>query len=192
MKKMILVLVMLIGLTSCGQHGHGHKKFKTETTVNSLEKPTNFPVVGFKKEYEETIEFSVEKVFPLFEPKGRTLLYANWKPTILREGMNSSLKGHVEFSKYDDLNVMLTVTKYNKEKGYIQYFITWDDFEIQRIDIFCIQGKKENTTKIKWVEYNAGLYEKGEKLVSAFVKEGYLVKAVQRYINNIKKQLENE
>ncbi|CAL2101636.1 hypothetical protein [Tenacibaculum sp. 190130A14a] len=189
MKNLILAVAMLVGLTSCGQHGHG--SFASETNANSLAQPTNFPTVGFKKEYQETIEFPVAKVFPLFEPQGRSLLYSKWNPILLKEGEDGSLKGRIEFSKYDDLDVFLKVTKYNPKKGHIQYFITWDDFEVQRIDIFCTPGEKENTTKIRWIEYNAGLYEKGEKLVSMFVKKGYLVKVVQRYINNIKKQLEN-
>ena len=114
MKNLILATVMLVCFTSCGQHGHGN--LKSETTFNSLEKPSDFPTVGFKREYEETINFPVKKVFPLFEPKGRLLLYSKWKPIVLREGKNGSLKGHVEFSEYDDLDVMLTVTKIQSRK----------------------------------------------------------------------------
>ena len=198
MRNLIFLVVLLISFSSCGQHGHGGghgKGHETSTSPNSTDIDSksliNFPTVGFKKVHEETIPYSIEKVFPLFEPQGRPLLYSKWKPTVLRKGENGSLKGHIEFSKYDDLDVFLTVTQYNPKEGHIQYLVIWDDFEIQRIDVFCKQGEKKNTTKITWVEYNAGLYEKGVSLVSMFVKEGYLVKVVERYINGIENRLQN-
>ncbi|MBQ4820716.1 hypothetical protein [Aquimarina sp. MMG016] len=86
---------------------------------------------------------------------------------------------------------MLSVTDYNPENGHIQYLVVWDDFEIQRIDIYCTKGKAENSTAITWLEYNAGLYKKSTPLVSKFVEEGYLFKAVKRYITNIENQLKN-
>lgn len=199
MKNLIFLALLLISFSSCGQHGHGtshgshSEKSKTTLSTDTQSKSlTNFPTVGFKKIHEETIPYPVDKVFPLFEPQGRPLLYSKWKPTVLRKGENGSLKGHVEFSKYDSLDVLLTVTEYNPKEGYIQYLVVWDDFEIQRIDIYCKQGEKKNSTKVTWVEYNAGLYEKGVSLVSMFVKEGYLVKVVERYIKGIENRLQNE
>lgn len=119
------------------------------------------------------------------------MLYPNWDPIELRKGKNGTIEGQVLFSRYDELDVMLTVTKYNPESGHIQYLVVWGDFEIQRIDIYCTKGATENSTVITWVEYNAGLYEKGVPLVSMFVKEGYLVKVVNRYIINIENQLKS-
>lgn len=201
MKYIVSLIASLLILYSC-EHSQGnvsHNKMDSDdhSTLKEVkdiksEAVTNFPVVGFKVVYKDTISFSVEKVFPLFEPKGRPLLYDNWNPTVLREGKNDSLEGQVLFSKYDDLDVMLTVTKYNPENGHIQYLVIWDDFEIQRIDINCTQGETVNSTIITWVEHNAGLYEKGVPLVSMFVQEGYLIKVVKNYINNIKMQLSNE
>lgn len=205
MKYLIFFTVFLISFSSCGHsQGHGHASHGNKHgDYHSIENAedlknlktgslTNFPVVGFRKVHEEIIPYPVEKVFPLFEPQGRPLLYSKWKPTVLREGENGSLKGHTEFSMYDDLSVFLTVTKHNSEKGHIQYLVIWDDFEIQRIDIFCTKGEKDNSTKITWVEHNAGLYEKGVSLVSMFVEEGYLAKVVERYITNVEKKLEDE
>lgn len=198
MKNLILSLVLFTSLISCGQHGHehgnnGHEHHSgSDISESKTEEKNSFPTVGFIKTHEETIPFSIEKVFPLFEPQGRKLLYNKWNPTVLRKGNKDSLKGHVEFSKYDDLDVMLTVTKHNPNEGHIQYLVVWDDFEIQRIDIFCEEGENKNTTKVKWIEYNAGLYKKGVSLVSMFVNEGYLIKVVERYINNIQSELENE
>lgn len=181
-------------------HGmrHGHEKHATNSKQNASESKEaivaveNFPAVAFKKVHEKIIPFPVKKVFPLFEPQGRHLLYKNWDPVVLRKGENGSLKGQVEFSKYDELDVMLTVREYNPQEGHIQYFVVWDDFEIQRIDIYCKPGEKENTTKMTWIEHNAGLYEKGEYLVSMFVKDGHLDKVVERYVNNVKSKLQAE
>ena len=179
-----------------GSHSssHGNESSKSEIEkIESLESESveSFPTVGFKAVYKDTIAYPVKDVFPLFKPQGRNLLYPNWNPTVLRKGENGTVKGQVLFSKYDELDVMLTVADYNPEKGHIQYLVVWDDFEIQRIDIYCTKSKTENTTEITWVEYNAGLYEKGVPLVSMFVEEGYLVKVVKRYISNIENQLKN-
>ncbi len=198
MKNLILILTLLSTLSACGQHGnrhsHAHNNESKQLNVANENSGTleNIPAVAFKKVHEATIPFPVEKVFPLFEPQGRYLLYSKWNPTILRKGEKGSLKGQIEFSKYSDLDVILTVRDYNPEEGYIQYLVIWDDFEIQRIDIICKPGEKENTTNMTWIEHNAGLYEKGEYLVSKFVKEGYLDNAVERYVNNIKKKLSSD
>lgn len=209
---LVLIYSSLFMLTSChGQHdknthghsqdmGHNHSHGKhatdskkaTSKSNKEIKSIENFPAVAFKKVHEEMIPFPVEKVFPLFEPQGRNLLYKNWDPVVLRKGENGSLKGQVEFSKYDELDVMLTVREYNPQEGHIQYFVVWDDFEIQRIDIYCKPGEKENTTKMTWIEHNAGLYEKGEYLMSMFVKDGHLDKVVERYVNNIKHKLQAE
>ena len=193
-------------VTGCnGQHhngkGHGshttthnnHTSKSEQKNIENLESESveSFPTVGFKAVYKDTIAYPVKDVFPLFEPQGRNLLYPNWNPTELRKGENGTVKGQVLFSKYDDLDVMLTVTDYNLEKGHIRYLVVWDDFEIQRIDIYCTKGETENSTAITWLEYNAGLYEKGVPLVSMFVEKGYLVKVVKRYIDNIENQLKN-
>lgn len=204
MKNITILIFTALFITGCnGQHhkGHGthssthnnHFPNSPQENDENLESETveTFPTVGFKAVYKDTIQFSVKDVFPLFEPQGRNLLYPNWNPTELRKGENGTIKGQVLFSKYDDLDVMLTVTDYNPKKGHIQYLVVWDDFEIQRIDINCTKGKTENTTEITWLEYNAGLYDKGTPLVSKFVEEGYLFKVVKRYITNIENQLKN-
>ena len=199
MKYLISHIVLLLTLSSCGlSQGHGsHNKIENNQSstvkVENIKSGeiTNFPAVGFKVVYKDTISYPLKKVFPLFEPQGRSLLYENWDPTILREGNNESLKGQILFSKYDEMDVMLTVTEYDPEIGHIQYLVIWDDFELQRIDINCVNGNTENSTEITWIEHNAGLYEKGVPLVSMFVEEGFLVKAVQRYIENVKTQLNN-
>ena len=168
---------------------HGSQVVNDKPMIDAVEK---FPAVTFKKVHKAVIPFSVERVFPLFEPQGRQLLYKNWKPTLLKKGEHGSLKGQVEYSKYDALDVLLTVREYNPDKGHIQYLVVWDDFEIQRIDIYCKAIEEDNTTQLTWMEHNAGLYEKGAHLVRKFVTEGYLDKAVERYVSNIKKHLENE
>ncbi|CAM1359110.1 hypothetical protein [Tenacibaculum xiamenense] len=201
-----LTLGMLLVIGCNGQHhnGKGHSSHSsTHNSQSSKYKQKNieilasetietFPTVGFKAVYKDTIAYSVNNVFPLFEPRGRKLLYSNWDPIELKKGEKGTLKGQVLFSKYDDLDVMLTVTDYNPEKGHIQYLVIWDDFEIQRIDIYCTQGKTKNATEITWLEYNAGLYEKGTPLVSKFIEEGYIFKIVKRYLTNIKHKLDNE
>lgn len=201
MKYLVSIIVLFCMISSCEQSHNSHNKeqnqddlIKTNEKKEGIESgsATKFPVVGFRKVHEEIIPFPIEKVFPLFEPEGRPLLYENWKPTVLREGKEGSLKGRIEFSKYDMLDVFLKVTEYNPEKGHIQYLAIWDDFEIQRIDIFCSSGEEKNTTNLKWVEHNAGLYEKGVSLVSMFVEEGHLVKAVERYANNVENYLNQE
>lgn len=197
MKHLFLAIVIFSLLSSC-KHNHDseneHNSIEIEKNVVDVKNvaPVNFPVIGFRKEHEEIIPFPLEKVFPMFEPQGRPLLYDNWKPTILKEGKDGTLIGQIEFSKYDNLDVLLKVTKHSPKKGHIQYLAIWDDFEIQRIDIFCKEGIAENTTELKWIEHNAGLYEKGVSLVSKFVQEGYLVEAVERYTSNIEKHLNKE
>lgn len=198
MKYLITAIALLSLTNSCRQIDHSQieNQNKSETLekqkdINS-ETLSNFPVIGFKKTHEEIIPFPVKRVFPLFEPQGRFLLYDNWKPIVLKEGIDGSIIGRIEFSKYDQLDVLLKVTKHNPEKGHIQYLAIWDDFEIQKIDIFCKPGKDKNTTDFKWVEHNAGLYEKGVSLVSMFVKEGHLVQAVERYTDNIEKKLNKD
>lgn len=150
---------------------------------------SEFPIVGFRKVYEKIIPFPIERVYPMFEPQGRVLLYDNWEPSVLKKGEEESLIGQIEFSKYDELDVLLKVTDHNPSIGYIQYLVIWDNFEFQRIDIFCEQGIKSNTTHLKWVEHNAGLYKKGVSLVTKFVEEGYLVEAIERYTDNIELRL---
>lgn len=189
MKYLTALVLFVFVLGACGDSSyHNNEENIKDTSTTTL---TKFPTIGFKKVHEKVIPYPVEKVFPLFEPQGRPLLYEKWNPTVLRQGENGSLKGHVEFSKYDELDVFLTVTEYHPENGHIQYLAVWDDFEIQRIDIYCTV-QNENKTKVKWVEHNAGLYEKGVSLVSMFVEDGYLIKVVERYMNNVKKRLDNE
>ena len=199
MKNILTLVLATLLVTGCnGQHhngkGHGsHNEQSNQKKIENLksESVESFPTVGFKVVYKDTIPYSIKDVFPLFEPQGRHLLYENWNPTLLKEGKNGTLEGQILFSKYDNLDVMLTVTEYNLEKGHIQYLAVWDDFEIQRIDIYCSKGETENSTAITWLEHNAGLYEKGVPLVSMFTKEGHLVKAVKRYISNIENKLKN-
>ena len=201
MKRLLIISALLINLSACGQHqGHGHDGHgdydghhghQTEDNISIPDPgpPVEFPVVGFRKTHTESIPFPVDQVFPFFEPQGRPLLYEKWDPTVLKTGENNSLKGHVEFSKYDDLDVFLTVTEYDRQAGHIQYMVIWDDFEIQRIDIYCNPGDEPNSTQVTWDEHNAGLYDKGVSLVTMFVEGGYLVKVVERYLNNVEKQL---
>lgn len=195
MKHLILSLAVAVSTLSCGQHNehdshnhdnsHGHHDHNPNQAVGDTE---TFPTVGFVKTHEDTISFAVEDVFPLFEPQGRHLLYENWEPTILRDSSDGSLEGQVIFSKYDEMDVMLTVRKHNPDNGHIQYLVVWEDFEIQRIDIYCT-FIDENSTHVKWVEHNAGLYETGTKPVTMFCTEGYLEQVVQRYFDNVKKTL---
>lgn len=201
MKYLLSTVVLISIISSCEHSGDtnskeriGHVMFEGQEEIDDGRSgpATKFPVIGFKKVHEDTIPYPVEKVFPMFEPQGRHLLYENWEPTVLKEGQEGSLIGQIEFSKYDKLDVLLKVTKHNPEKGHIQYLAVWDDFEIQRIDIFCRPGIVENTTELKWIEHNVGLYKKGVSLVSKFVEEGYLVEAIERYTSNIEKYLTNE
>lgn len=196
--KVLIFITTLALFTACDLH-HGHDNTEhDETKATEKFEPTHsdsvvtFPTIGYVKTHEEIIEFPVEQVFPLFEPQGRVLLYDNWNPTILKEGDNGTLTGMVIYSKYDNLDVMLTVREYHPEKGHIQYLVVWDDFEIQRIDIYCTSIENGNSTNVKWVEHNAGLYEKGIPLVKMFVEEGFLVKAVQRYTTNVSEKLSHE
>ena len=190
MKNLIALIFAALLVTGCnGRHhnGKGHRSHTSlhnnhsleseQDNIENIESETieSFPTVGFKAIYIDTIQYSVKDVFPLLEPQGRNLLYPNWNPTELRKGENGTIKGQVLFSKYDDLNVMLTVTDYNPEKGHIQYLVVWDDFEIQRIDIYCTKGETENTTEITWLEYNAGLYKKGTPLVQQICGRGLSV-----------------
>lgn len=96
MKYFISAIMILSFMSSC-KHSHELEKEK-----NSIKKQENiedvksdsvskFPVIGFKKVHEEIIPFSVEKVFPMFEPGGRHLLYDNWEPTVLK----MKKKGHL-------------------------------------------------------------------------------------------------
>lgn len=197
MKYLLSIMMIVLLISSCKDNTKSiHENRNTEANRNLDERKADlnskFPTIGFKKIHEEIIPFPVEEVFPLFEPNGRYLLYDNWEPTVLKKGENGSLIGQIEFSKYDHLDVILKITEHNPEKGHIQYLAVWDDFEIQRIDIFCERGIEENTTNLKWIEHNAGLYEKGVSLVSKFVEEGYLVQAVERYTNNIEMHLSKE
>jgi hypothetical protein len=125
----------------------------------------------------------------LFESDGRNLLYENWDPTELKPGQNGTLKGQVLFSNYEEMDVMLTVREHHPEDGHIQYLVIWDDFEFQRIDIYCTSIDDGKSTHVKWVEHNAGLYEKGTPLVTMFCTEGYQEMVVQRYYDNVKKKL---
>ncbi len=202
MKNFLFLSMLLLFLCACGhgqEHGAHNHHGPLDTTVDEKlqdnEKSgeaTTFPTVGYRKVYERSIPFPVEKVFPLIEPQGRSLLYEKWKPTVLREGKGETLKGHVEFSTDGELDVFLTVTEHNPADKHIQYLIVWGDFEIQRIDIYCSPGQNQNTTRLTWVEYNAGLYKKGVTLVGKFVEEGYLIKVVERYLSNIIEHLTNE
>lgn len=194
MKYLIKFFVILCIVSAC-KHNHSSEQDPNSIAVKEnmgSGEPVNFPAIGFRKVHEEIIAYPIERVFPMFEPQGRHLLYDNWKPTILKKGKDGTLIGQIEFSKYDDLDVLLKVTKHNPDKGHIQYLAVWDDFEIQRIDIFCKEGIAKNTTELKWIEHNAGLYEKGVSLVTKFVKEGYLVEAIERYTSNIEKHLNKE
>ena len=210
MKNIVILILTVMLITSCDQHDekkghkadkevhkhHDHTEYNRDAHLSHIEdteidfdSTSTFPAVGYLKTHVDTILYPIKDVFPLFEPKGRNLLYENWSPVVLHEGQNGTLEGQVLFSKYDDLDVMLTVRKYKPKDGYIQYLVIWDDFEIQKIDIYCESISEGRYTKVKWVEHNAGLYEKGTRLVKMFVTEGYLVKGVQRYFDNVKKTL---
>ncbi|AZQ60732.1 hypothetical protein EI427_00460 [Flammeovirga pectinis] len=191
--KIVQILILSMCLFTACNHAHYHENAYSsqdeKDTVSEI--VSTFPTVGYKVVHKDTIPYAVAKVFPLLEPKGRKLLYENWDPIELKKGEEGTLKGLMLYSKYDEMDVTLTVTQYNPEKGHIQYLVIWDDFEIQRIDIFCVKGTTENSSIIKWVEHNAGLYEKGIPLVKMFIEEGYCIKAVDRYLNNIQNQLQD-
>jgi hypothetical protein len=84
--------------------------------------PTNFETIGFEQTHEVEIPFTVDKVFPLYKPENRNLVYSWWNPTILRDGNEGTPEGQVSVSRADpngDLDVSLTVTEYNQDKKHI-------------------------------------------------------------------------
>lgn len=151
--------------------------------------PVNFPTVGFKQTVVANIPFAVEKVAPLFEPAGRTLLYDWWKPTVIREENESSLNNLFTVSQVDGIEVFLAVQKHEADKNYLQYIVLWGDFELQRIDITCEQGATANETKVTWTEWNAGFHSNGVSMVTQFVTSGVLSESVERYAKNVEAQL---
>ena len=118
MKHLFIAILVTISTGACGQHedgnnhGHGNGYGPHRTKGNLSDSVVTFPTVGFKKVHEDTIEYSPEKVFKLLEPGGRNLLYANWNPTVLKEGENGTFKGQVLFSNYEEMDVMLTVREH--------------------------------------------------------------------------------
>ena len=117
----------------------------------------------------------------MFLPDGRHLIYSWWNPTVLRTAKGKTLKGLVTVSNMHSLVIYLVVTEHEPEQGHIQYLVLWDDFELQRIDITCVEGKTKESTRVVWRERNAGLHQNGVSMVTQFVEGGHLKGVVERY-----------
>ncbi|MEM7159718.1 MAG: hypothetical protein AAF799_43155 [Myxococcota bacterium] len=149
-----------------------------------------FPTVGFERRVELELPFAATQVCPLFEPSGRNLLYEWWEPTVLRPARGQTLEGLVTVSTlHESHEVFLVVTEHEPERGHLQYMVLWDDFELQRVDITCVEGASSASTKVEWLERNAGLHDEGVSMVSSFVMGGALDRVVERYGDNVEKTL---
>lgn len=151
-----------------------------------------FPTVGFEERAEVTVPFVSTEVCPLFEPAGRFLMYDWWEPTILREAEGETLKGLIMAARGFDLDILLVVTEHAPSDGRLQYIVLWGDFELQRIDITCVEGKTANSTNVVWNERNAGMHENGVSMVTDFVEGGNIRKVVERYAQNATKYLQDQ
>ena len=182
------------------QQGHGshgsqeaHGSHDEQTRIPKAgKKKKKFPTVGFEERHEVTIPFPTGDVCPLFEPEGRNLIYSWWNPTVLREPEGKTLKGLVTVSEMSSHEIYLIVTEHNPEQGHLQYLVLWDDFELQKIDITCEEGRTKQTTKVIWNERNAGLHKNGVSMVSKFVKGGHLKAVVERYAQQAEKYLQDK
>ena len=151
-----------------------------------------FPTVGFEETHKVNIPYSTEEVCPLFEPSGRHLIYKWWETTTLRKPQGDTLKGLMTVSGVSDHEIFLLVTQHEPEDGYMQYLVLWDDFELQRIDITCVEGRNKASTEVTWTERNAGLHERGVSIVSDFVEGGNLKAVVERYAEKAEKYIRNQ
>ena len=169
-----------------GSHGSDHSEQAAASTGEG-----QFPTVGFEEQVEVTIPFPIAEVCPLFEPAGRFLTYDWWNPTILREAEGETLEGLIMGARGFDLDILLFVTQHNPAEGQIQYNVLWGDFELQRIDITCVEGDTPGSTNVIWNERNAGIHENGVSLVTAFVEGGNIRATVERYAENATQYLED-
>lgn len=171
-----------------GNGGEGH----SETSQSSATGEGQFPTVGFEERAEVTIPFSVAEVCPLFEPAGRSMLYDWWKPNILRTAEGETLEGLIMVTEVSGLEVLLTVTRHTPDTSQIQYIVLWGDFELQRIDIACVEGETEDSTIVVWNERNAGIHENGVSMVTSFVEGGNIQSNLDRYGQNVTQYLQNQ
>ena len=216
-KKLTAVLILastvllIVGCSSGGLHGgnagshgseagsHGseagshasHGSDGEQAGTSQLTGEGQFPTVGFEERYETTVPFSSTEVCPLFEPAGRFLMYDWWDPTILREAEGETLEGLLMAARGFDLDILLTVTEHAPDEGQIQYVVLWDDFELQRIDITCVEGETADSTRVVWNERNAGIHENGGSLVTAFVEGGNIATIVEGYAQNVTQYLQD-
>ena len=150
-----------------------------------------FPTVGFEERVDVTISFVSTEVCPLFEPAGRFLIYDWWNPTILREAEGETLEGLIMAARGFDLDILLVVTEHAPSDGRLQYIVLWGDFELQRIDITCIEGETAGSTQVIWNERNAGLHENGVSMVTSFVEGGNIQSIVEKYAQNATQYLQD-
>ena len=171
--------------------GHDPHCAHGDQTQNTNGDYTNFPTVGWEQTVEVNIPHPSEEVCPLFEPSGRFLVYKWWNPaTTLRQPNGDNLEGLVTVSNTHGHDIVLMVTEHDPDEGTMQYLVLWDDFELQRIDISCT-ANDNNSTKVVWLERNAGIHENGVSMVSSFVEKGHLVNVVNRYAERVDEYLQD-
>ena len=151
-----------------------------------------FPTVGFEESYTTTVDFAPDDVCPLFEPSGRFLLYDDWDDVVLREPQGDTLQGRVSSSQSFGLDVLVIVTDHRPDDGVLEYVALWDDFEVQRITITCVEGDSPDSTSVTWDERNAGLHEEGVPLVTQFIEAGAVQTLVENYAANVAAYLQNQ
>jgi hypothetical protein len=190
-KKLISTLLcgaVAMAVTNFANAGTHNDKTHTE----SSQKIGKYPTVGLEERIEGVISFSVAKVCPLFEPAGRFLMYDWWNPTILQPAKGDTLEGLIMSDRGFNLDILLKVTKHNPAQGIIEYIVLWNDFELQRINISCVEGETPNSTKIVWNEENSGLYKNGSAAVNMYVSGGHLRNNVENYLKNATKKLQTK
>ena len=90
------------------------------------------------------------------------------------------------------LDTLLKVTKHVPDEGYIQYIVLWGDFELQRIDITCVEGDTPDSTTVVWNEQNSGMYENGASAVTQYVTGDHLRDNVEKYAQNATNYLQDQ
>lgn len=203
----ILLLGLIITLVGCSTENlHGDKMNNKNHTAthtsgdgehiadsqSSTTSEGHFPTIGLEERVETTIPFPVAQVCPLYEPAGRFLMYEWWDPIILQEAEGDTLEGLI-MSSYDfSVETLLKVTKHAPEEGHIQYIVLWGDFELQRIDITCLEGDTSDSTTVIWNEQNSGMYENGASAVKTYVTAGALRDNVEKYAQNATRYLQDQ
>lgn len=177
--------------SSAGTHD-SEESTHAEVSQSTATGQGQFPTIGLEERVEATIPFSIMEVCPLFEPAGRFLMYDWWNPTILQEAQGETLEGLIMSDHGFGLDTLLKVTKHSPDEGSIQYIVLWGDFELQRIDITCVEGDTADSTKVVWNEQNTGMYENGASVVTTYVTGGHLRNNVENYTQNATKYLQEQ